>query len=255
MWLVISDFLVAYSHECEGDTFRRLITPTLNSARSINIVVRENAVLLFQALIQKTSLLSDAEFTVGELLGLPKAGKTAGPDHRVALYTMLGALTPATPTAFVIMQTALPLLSKETHDAAIFVLASSLTSHLAACLRENYDLPGDITILISREMTNSKPTIRRAFCSLVGDALWSLGKAESKASQAFVRALLPAFETNLKTVAANPLNSAAGPLEGYTALAVILGPLFRSEKFGRSVVFCPSPCTTSFLMDLCCTIF
>jgi hypothetical protein len=31
----------------------------------------------------------------------------------------------------------------------------------------------------------------------------------------------------LKTVSSNPLNLAAGPLEGYVALAVLLGPMSR----------------------------
>ncbi|KAH9944598.1 armadillo-type protein [Amylocystis lapponica] len=229
--ILVSEFLGAYPHAAEGDTFRRLLTPTLNSARSTNSIVRENATSLFRVLVKKTSVASDAELAVSELLTLPKAGKTSGPEHRVALYTMLGYLTPMPSLSNAIVQTALPLLAKETHDAAISVLASSLTSHLVACLRGDGDLADDVMGLITREMNSSKPATRRSFCCLVGDAYWSLGDLVSDASQTFARALLPAFETNLKTVAANPLNSVTGPLEGYTALAVVLGPFSRSGKF------------------------
>jgi hypothetical protein len=49
--------------------------------------------------------------------------------------------------------------------------------------------------------------------------------------------VLPSFETSIKTVAANPLNATAGPLEGYIAIAVLLGPISRSGKFGRPISY------------------
>jgi hypothetical protein len=51
----------------------------------------------------------------------------------------------------------------------------------------------------------------------------------------FSKVLLPAFEGILKAVAMNPLGSATGPSagEGYVALAVMLGPVFRQGIFGR----------------------
>ena len=81
-------------------------------------------------------------------------------------------------------------------------------------------------------MTNSKPVIRRAFCSVVGSALWELESLESPSALEFAKAIVPSLETNLKTVAANPTGAAAGPLEGYVAAAILLGPLSHSHQFG-----------------------
>jgi hypothetical protein len=112
-------------------------------------------------------------------------------------------------------------------------------------------MPVDITSLLAKEMNNAKPVIRRTFCSLVGDIFWTLGDLSSEASQTFARAILPSFETSLKTVVANPLNSTAGPLEGYIAMAVLLGPISRSGKFGLTISCSVIPTSLTSLIDRC----
>lgn len=233
---MIADFLPAYAHPVEGDAFRRLLTPALNSAKSSNPVVRASSISLFKVLIRLTQVAADLEHTANELLSLPKSGKTAGPDHRQTLYTMLGAVPPGAVSASIV-ETSLPLLAKETHDASVSVLASSLAPHLISCLKSDAPLPGAVSSVAAKEMTNSKPVIRRAFCSLVGSALWDLESIESPSALNFAKALVPSLETNLKTVAANPTGAAAGPLEGYVAAAILLGPLSRSKQFGMLIHF------------------
>ena len=233
--IVIAQFLPAYSHPVEGDAFRRLLTPTLNSAKSSNHLVRTSSVALFNVLVKRTSSPADLEHTVTELLSLPKAGKTTGPDHRLALYTMLGAIPPSEFISTQIAQTSLPLLAKETHDASVAALGSSLVPHLVQSLRAA-SLAGNIASVAAKEMTSTKPAVRRAFCSLVGSALWELDTLDTAAAAALAKAVIPSFETNLKTVSGNPLNAVAGPLEGYVATAILLGPLARSKQFGS----CPS---------------
>ncbi|KAI0628364.1 ARM repeat-containing protein [Trametes polyzona] len=227
---IISEFLPAYSHPVEGDSFRRLLTPTLNSAKSTNPIVRVNASALFKVLMRLNHSPADQEHGALELLSLPKAGKTSGPDHRVVLYTMLGAVPPSSVSS-TILQTALPLLAKESHDAAVLALAESITPHLAFCLRSDSALPGDVSSVLAKEMTNTKPLIRRAFCSLVGNALWDLEQLESPTAVAFAKSVVPSFEANLKAVAASPATAPAGPLEAYIATASLLGPLSRSKQF------------------------
>jgi Generalcontrol nonderepressible 1 (Gcn1) N-terminal len=85
--------------------------------------------------------------------------------------------------------------------------------------------------LIAKEMDNVRPVIRRAFCSVAGDALWECGELQTKEYLAFAAETLPSFEINLKNASANPTSS-TGPLEGYIALALFLGPYSRSHKFG-----------------------
>ncbi|PSR76114.1 hypothetical protein PHLCEN_2v8664 [Hermanssonia centrifuga] len=232
---VISDFFVAYSQPLVGEVFRRLLVPTLNSTKSSNPVVRTAAIRLFKTIIEKTDDSTDLKLSLEELLILPKSGKTAGPDHRVALYTMLGYLTPSPSVSPTVVQSTSPLLAKETHDSAVSVLASSLTPHLLFCLRENISIHPDVQTLIAKEMTSAKPPLRRAFCSLTGDAFWQLGELTTEASSDFAKVVFPSYETNLKTVAASPIGSPAGPLEAYIAIAILLGPFARGGKFDDSI--------------------
>ncbi|KAH9856756.1 ARM repeat-containing protein [Lenzites betulinus] len=228
---IITEFLPAYSHPVEGDLFRKLLTPTLNSAKSTNLIVRANSGGLFKVLMRSNHNVADQEHATNELLSLPKAGKTAGPDHRVVLYTMLGAVPPSQSVSSAALQTGLPLLAKETHDAAVTALADSITPHLAFSLRSDSVLPGDAINVLAKEMTNPKPVIRRAFCSLVGNAIWDLGQLGSTTATAFAKAVIPSFDANLKAVSSNPTNAPAGPLEAYIAVAALLGPISQSKQF------------------------
>jgi Domain of unknown function (DUF3554). len=227
----IAQFFKSYSCPLESDAFRRILTHAINSAKSSNLVVRENSIKLFKTVTEINNTNSNHELAVVELLSLPKTGKTAGPDHRVTLYSMLAFLTPSSSVSASIIQTTLPLLTKETHDTATGVLASAMLPHLANLLRDDATLPPGSATLIAKEMNNSRPVVRRAFCSLAGGALWENGDLDMEGALAFARAVLPSFENNLKNVSSNPLNSIGGPLEGYIATAVLLGPFFRSGKF------------------------
>jgi hypothetical protein len=147
---------------------------------------------------------------------------------------MLGLLPPSPSVSAMLVQTGLPLLAKESHDVATTTLANAITPHLAFLLRSGKPLESEITTLIGKGMTNTKPTVRRVFCALTGRAFWDCGDLTSSTSLAFAHAVLPSFETNLKTIATNPLNSTASPLEGYIALAMLLGPFSRCGKFGKN---------------------
>jgi len=232
---VICEFFRAYPSSLPQDTFKRVLTPILNCSKSANVVVRSNAIELFKIIVSKhTEKHEHLKSAVMDVLSLPKAGKTTGPDHRIALYTMLQSL-PLSPTTSPEVVSLVPaLLTKENSDPAIAALSSALSSHLSFQLRENEALPAPATNTIVKELANAKPPIRRAFYSAIGGAIWSLGSLETEASDALVKAILPALETSLKTVSANPVGVAAGPLEGYIAVALLLGPLKWSGKHGNS---------------------
>lgn len=196
-------------------------------------MTRSAATQLFRVLVVKSQDTSDLEVSVNELFALPTAGKTAGVEHRVTLYTMLGFIVPSADVSAKVIQLGAPLLSKETHDAAVKPLAASLGPHLLACMKDSVSLSKDIIALIVKEMTSTKPTVRRSFCLLAGSALSELEDFASESSLSFAQAALPSFETSLKTVSANPLGAPAGPLEGYIAVAVLLGPYARSNRFSE----------------------
>ncbi|THH23082.1 hypothetical protein EUX98_g8100 [Antrodiella citrinella] len=231
---IISEFFAAFSHPLEGELFRKLLTPALNNSRSTNAIVRTSATHLFRVIIGKSKDAADLDIAVNELFALPTAGKTSGADHRVALFTMLGSVVPSATVSQKVVQLGVPLLAKETHDGAVKTLATALGPHLLICLSDTA-LGKDTVAFIVKEMISTKPTVRRAFCTLTGTALWELGDLASEAAMIFCQAVLPSFETNLKTVALNPLGAPAGPLEGYIAVAILLGPYSRSDKFSQIV--------------------
>jgi hypothetical protein len=216
------------------DAFKRILTPVLNCSKSSNAVVRSNATELFKIIVSKNAENhEDLKSAVIEVLSLPKAGKTTGPDHRIALYTMLQSLPPSPTTSPEVISSVPTLLTKETNDPAIEALGSSLSSHLSFQLRGDKALPPPVVTVIVKELANSKPQIRRAFYSAVGGALWSLESLETGASAALIKAILPVLEASLKNVSANPVGAVAGPLEGYVAIALLLGLLKHSKKHGK----------------------
>ncbi|KAE9398973.1 ARM repeat-containing protein [Gymnopus androsaceus JB14] len=239
---VLSDFLKAYSHRLSLDSFKRILTHSINSAKSSNPSTRTSSVSLFKSLISANGKSADCDsnlsFAVSELLALPKTGKTSGPDHRVALYSMLASLPPSLAVSETIVQTAAPLLAKETHDGAVTILAGALPPHVGFLLKNNKPLSTEVTGLVLKEMGSQKPPIRRAFCLLAGNAIWGSEAKESDVSDAvlaFAKAIVPALESTLKNVSGNPLNASGGILEAYIAVALLLGPLSKSGEFNQVV--------------------
>ena len=229
----ISCFIAAYPHPISSDAFRRLLTSALNSAKSANPLARSGSVALFKSTIEKKIPDSDLEYAATELLALPKANKTAGSDHRIALYSMAAHLKPSSSISALITGILPQLVAKETNDVALALLSTALSPHISFLLSSGEGIPSDTVSLLTKEMNNPKSSIRRAFCVIVGEVFWTSSNFDSEVFVAFSNAILPAFETNIKNVATNPLNAAAGPLEGYIALAVLLGPLARSGKHGK----------------------
>ena len=150
---------------------------------------------------------------------------------------MLAFIAPSQLVSNPLVQTLPLLLARETHDAAVFHLASVIPRHINFLFQANESLSRETMTLLAKEMNSTKPALRRAFCSVVGNVLWQCGDLKSEASLAFANAVLPSLESNLKTTALNPLTSPPGPLAGYIALAVLMGPLSRSGKFGEQTPF------------------
>ncbi|TFY83754.1 hypothetical protein EWM64_g252 [Hericium alpestre] len=213
-----------------SNAFRRILTPTLNCSKSANASVRADSVSLFRVVVEKKASDDSKEHAVTELLNLAKAGKSIGPDRQI-LYSMLGFLSPSTQVSDAMVKTVPALLAKETNEAAVPALGAALTPHLAFHLEEDKPLPSDVVAILVKEMQNAKPFIRRAFVTLVGDAFWELGSLTNDTAKSLAKATLPAFEASLKVVATNPLNPAGGPLEGYVAAGILLGPFSTSGAF------------------------
>ncbi|KAF9479098.1 ARM repeat-containing protein [Pholiota conissans] len=235
---VVTQFFSAYTHPLALDSFQKLLTQIISSAKSSNPTVRTNSINFFKALISRSDPADPhnlARAAVPELVSLPKSGKSAGPDHRVALYTMLASVTPAADVSLPIVQAITTLIAKEPHEGAAAILAASLAPHVVFLLREG-SVPADTIQLISKEMNSPKIAVRKSFVGLAG-LIFTNDQTllETENGLALAKALLPSFETCLKNVSSNPLNASGGPFEGYVALSVLLGPFSRSKKFDAAI--------------------
>lgn len=229
---VISGFFRAYSPSLQDTTFRRLFTPVLGAAKSSNPLVRSGCIALFSAIVPTVVFSAELDkYVVSELLSLPKAGKTTGPDHRVVLYSMLSSIAPSAGICITVVDVLPGLLVKETHEPAIMVLRSIISPHLSYALLAGMSTSADV---FAKEMGNAKPIIRRAFNTVVGEALWQINDATNEATADFIKGILPALDNALKTVSANPIGAPAGPLEAYVATAIMSSPLLRSGPHGKS---------------------
>ncbi|KAI5991791.1 armadillo-type protein [Pisolithus marmoratus] len=251
---VTRDFFLAYSHLLDIATFQKLLTSCLSSAKSSNATTRANTSALFKVIVSKVP--ADAlGSAVPEILALPQAGKTTGPDHRATLYTMLSVVQPSPGVSPFIVKALPPLILKETSDISIAILASTLPPHLTYLLQSNTDIPVETRTSLAKEMANAKPALRKSFVSIVGATLWNLPSLNSEPAITFVNSIKGSLETNLKSVSMNPLGAVAGLLEGYVALAVLLGPISKSGQFADLVarntsveIIAGTPTKPSFLV-------
>jgi hypothetical protein len=248
----VSDFVLAYTNGgtkmLDDPSWRRLFAVTLTGAKSSNAIVRSGVISLFSALAPSV-LLIDGEklgtYALGEIIAPVKAPKSTGPEHRLTLYTMLAALPPSPALSPSLVTAGLPLLAKEAHEGCIVAFAEALGRHLEWMLVAGQDVDGTAW---AREMASTKSALRRAVVALVGGAVWSAGTQAAMtkttgdrneslmnaATRTFLKTVVPAFEASLKS-AATPVGTstqAAGPFEGFVAVAVLLGPVSGFGEHG-----------------------
>ncbi|KAI6029055.1 armadillo-type protein [Pisolithus microcarpus] len=228
---VTRDFFLAYSHVLDTAIFKKLLASCLSSAKSSNATTRANTSALFKVLVNKVP--ADAlDSAVPEILALPQAGKTTGPDHRATLYTMLSTIQPNAGVSPIIVKALPPLIPKETSDASITTLTSTLPLHLTYLLQSNIHIPVETRALLAKEMENAKLPLRKSFVS-PHFGIWTSLNTEPVIT--FVNSIKVSLEMNLKSVSANPLSAVGGLLQGYVPLAVLLGPLSKSGQFADFV--------------------
>ncbi|CEQ38752.1 SPOSA6832_00193 [Sporobolomyces salmonicolor] len=196
-----------------------VLTPT----KSVSASTRAAAIRLFSVLYssgEEADLLPVAEQVYTPL----KTGKTTSPDHRTTLYTLLSVLPASPKLSLEAANTALAALPKESNEQTVAAMSSVLSKHIPAVLAANTTLPTPQVAALVKGMADTKPALRRLHNQTVGNVFWALPKEPvTEAAQAFATGVLPGFEAALKTVTSNTLNSPAGPLEGYVAVAVLKG--------------------------------
>ncbi|KAF8063638.1 armadillo-type protein [Lyophyllum atratum] len=203
---IVSDFIKAYNHPLNADAFRRILTQIITSAKSSNPQTRTNALQLFKILLPRQAPEDLSALAVND--SSPSQNPTKQQDQ-----TTESPSTPCSPFF------RLPHPSRAALPARIiFILTSG-------------PIASEIMHFIAKEMGSAKPGVRRAFCVLAGTVLTGGLDFSSGPALEFAKAVVPALEGSLKTVAGNPLGASGGPLEAHIAAAVLLGPLARTGKF------------------------
>ena len=96
--IALNNFFRAYAQELDKEKLRKLLTIVSKSSKSSNPRTKESAVTFAQALLPHGTGVSNEEY-LNEIITATKTGKTAGPEHRRALYSILGSVLPSQ-TAF-----------------------------------------------------------------------------------------------------------------------------------------------------------
>lgn len=230
---VIAAFFSFLPAEISTSTeIRQKFLPTVvTSSKSITLPTRSATIQLFDILFTQSSNNEESLQPYAAQIYAPlKLGKTSSPDHRTTLFTMIGSLPASKEISTELVSVTLSLLAKEGNDVTFSAMMRVLRHHLPTSLAANASLTTVELAALIKGMQELKPTIRRAVCSTVGDVLWALpsdGTLVGEAANTFSVGILPGLEFSLKTMLSNPLNSPAGPLEGYIAVAVLKGRMAR----------------------------
>ncbi|CAO1627100.1 unnamed protein product [Sympodiomycopsis kandeliae] len=225
-----------------GDTsthLKALTPPILSATKSSVALTRSKAVSLFTTLCSKADTSSISRTVVDELITLIKTGKTSSADQKAAVYSMLGAFKKSQELSIVIADSVSSLLSQEITEASFRAAIESLLSHLSFCLQQGSTAEaskvGSIGQVLGKMLQHSKVPLRKIASLTIGDALWSLPDQDIHRELLSVLAdsLVAGLEHNLSNASTNTLTSAAGPLEGYVALALIQGPFASSASSSK----------------------
>lgn len=192
--------------------------------------MRATSIPAMSSLLKRDLGSESLENFVKELLALPKSGKTASPEHRQTLFSILSNVEPGDKVSPEIAFALPGLLAKENSDVVIPALRNALSVHFAFVLRlGTVPIPPAVTALFVKETAGTKPPIRRAFLHTIGLS-FDPPKANndefkwSKTSEELATSLVPSLEAVLKNAVASPLDLAKGPMEGYVTLATFVHP-------------------------------
>ncbi|KAG8904625.1 translational activator of GCN4 [Tulasnella sp. 403] len=225
--LASSAFFDAYAHPIPTTIASRLQSPVLTCLKSSNVETRQASITLFVSIIGKLAEEAALVNFTQEILALLKAGKTTGPDHRIALYKLLSSTKPSSAVSMNIVTVTLPLMVKETNETVMSSIEETTAIHFLRVAQDGVPLSPETSTLIVKEMASLKVTVRRPLSNAVGHVFWPpRDESPSPATITFLESLgksiLPALQTFLKNIAANPLANPGGPQEGYIATAIVL---------------------------------
>lgn len=217
------DLYKAYPQEISSTAFPRLLTALLNCAKSTNVAVRAGSEELWNVIATKINE-EQGSTAYAEIIGPLAAGKTTSIDHKIALFHFLASLSPSDTISKALITATVPLLIKETNDAAVSALVSVIPRHITYGLNAG-GVDSAVLALMCKELVSSKALLHKALVTLVGETFWSLvGQDSSTLSPEaidFAKAVTPPLEKNLQTFTGSPLTSAFGANDGYVSATLL----------------------------------
>ncbi|WWD15877.1 hypothetical protein CI109_100301 [Kwoniella shandongensis] len=223
-----ADLLESVPHDISTILPAKLIPSVLSSSKSSAADTRQKAVALVRAIAKRCGDEKAQAKVATEILALPKTGKTASPEHRIALFTMVADLPVSDAVSSIVVDTLPALVGKEANEAAFHALGTGLIPHLSYILTSTKAVSSAASSALAKELNATKISTRRGLSDTIGQAIWAVTEKQQQFSvegEKLIGVLAPALEVNLKTAAACLPANGAGFLEGYVALALALGPL------------------------------
>lgn len=217
---IVISILTKYKGDLEG-IITRFISALVSVTKNQNPDVRALGPLFVQTVVKANDEFGRAfDWTpfANDIINIPKTNKTASPDHRSTLFTLLNYIPTGDEVSKSITETLPPLIAKENNDGAIQSLTSALSPHLAHAISTGSTSASTFTPLISA-LSSTKPVVKRATGACVGQAIWSIN--DFATIEPFVKMILPAFDAELKVMTTNALTAPAGALVGYIVVAAM----------------------------------
>ena len=209
---------------------QKLVPGMISATKSAKPENRSAAVAFGISLAKRLGAQAQGKMMT-ETLALPISGKTTGPENRIALFEIAASIPANASTSGVATSGLIPLLSKETNEAAAEALCAALTCHLTYCTAEDVGQPDDKCLTsLKKDVTSMKTVLRRQVLLTIADALWASDASAtwSAAGTKMAEAIIPGLETAFKSASTLlPTSASSALLEPYMAVALVGGPLAR----------------------------
>ncbi|CAG8770120.1 14332_t:CDS:2, partial [Acaulospora colombiana] len=132
------------------------------------------AVQLFKALVHRPVDDGDLKYAAEAILTPVSTGKSTGPEHRQAIYSLLAFIPPSLQISSLIIKIVSPLMEKETNDPVLSAISEALPKHIVSVFQNSGQLERVTISIIIKEMSSVKPASRRAAVSMIGQVFWKL---------------------------------------------------------------------------------
>ena len=225
---MVTDLLNASRCDISSSLPGKLVSSTLSAARSSNKIIREKSVSLMLAIFARCDIETTRVEILAEISSLPRSGKTSSTDHRACLYDMIASAPTSNSISVQVVDSLLPLISKENNDAVLDTLCSAIEGHLAHLLVDRTPLTPSASAALEGGLSATKLSTRRAVSRMLGNAAWRNYEARlpySPEGIELLRKLSTALGNCLKSAVSNQPSNVGGYLEGYVAGALALGPM------------------------------